>query len=320
MGDSMSTNKNNLYYAPVFLSVYNRFDHLKKCLISLSNCDGANQTVLYVTSDGPKDKKDIKKILEIREFIRSFKGFKEIITIFPQENTKKRIITETYNIIFSKYDKLIRTEDDNIFSKNFLEFVNQGLEVYYDNNNVYSISGYGFPIKIPKSYNKDVYFWKGYVAWGVGLWKHKTLIENKTLQVAEELISNHKRVQEMKLLSENNFYHVRNMCKTKKRAGDALVVAHMLMNDMYSVFPVESRVKNIGFDGSGMNCGKSKIDQEKYHKQKISDNINTVSFPEKIIESSVINKLMRKYSKVPLRRKLRRMFNNLKNKFIICIL
>ena len=49
--------------------------------------------------------------------------------------------------IFKKEKKLIVLEDDLIFSKNFLYFMNQALYLYENKNRVFHISGWNYNMK-----------------------------------------------------------------------------------------------------------------------------------------------------------------------------
>jgi GT2 family glycosyltransferase len=55
--------------APVLVSVYNRLDHLKRCIESLSKNEICKETELIVVSDAAKTKADVPIISEIREYI-----------------------------------------------------------------------------------------------------------------------------------------------------------------------------------------------------------------------------------------------------------
>jgi len=245
----------NSDYAPVLLSVYNRVSHFKKCLSSLSKCQGAENTVVYISSDAAACNSDIPKVKEIRNFILNFVGFKTIIPVFSEENTKGRIIKDTYKIVFDKYSKLIRSEDDNIFAPTFLTFVNKGLITYDDREDIFSISGYNSPFQMPNWYNNDVYLRTGFTAWGVGLWRNKWEAVDWSLDSYLSMFSKKENFDVLKRDYSRYLPQLLKIRDTGVITGDGLILLHLLNYKMYSVYPTKTRVRNDGHDGSGINCG-----------------------------------------------------------------
>ena len=45
----------------------------------------------------------------------------------------------------------------------FLSYINNGLETYRNREDVFSISAYNYPIKIPSHYDHNVYAWSGFL-------------------------------------------------------------------------------------------------------------------------------------------------------------
>ena len=64
--------------APVVLFVYNRPWHTEQCLESLSKCEGAGESELYVYSDGPKRPEDKEAVEKVRELVKSRNWCKEV--------------------------------------------------------------------------------------------------------------------------------------------------------------------------------------------------------------------------------------------------
>ena len=61
------------------------------------------------------------------------------------------------NDIINKYGKVIVLEDDLVSTSSFLEFMNEGLQFYENNKQIWQITGYNYPIKISENYDKDIY-------------------------------------------------------------------------------------------------------------------------------------------------------------------
>jgi hypothetical protein len=249
-------------YAPVFISVYNRVEHFKKCLISLSKCIGAENTLVYISSDGADKEEDIQKVKEIRKFITNFKGFKSIVPIFSEENTKGKIMRKAYSIIYEEFDRLIRSEDDNIFAPDFLSFLNEGLDKYEFEEKIISISAFSHSVfyDIPSSLINETYFTQRYNPWGTAKWKEKSkAISSYSLQDIKDDLSDKAFQSKLNRLGIDllpSWIHLINTGKTLP--GDYLTVYHMVKNDLFTVSPYSSKSFNIGNDGSGTRTSKSK--------------------------------------------------------------
>ena len=63
-------------------------------------------------------------------------------------------------------------EDDLLTSKNFLVYMNQGLDYFMDNQKIFSVGGFSIPIKGEKE--NSIYFTKRADSCGWGTWKERS--------------------------------------------------------------------------------------------------------------------------------------------------
>ena len=61
---------------------------------------------------------------------------------------------------------MIVLEDDLVVSNDFIEYMNNALKYYKDKKNIWSISGYTFPMKALDKYKNDVYIARSGCSWG----------------------------------------------------------------------------------------------------------------------------------------------------------
>ena len=64
-------------------------------------------------------------------------------------------------------------EDDLLTSSNFLAFVNSALSTYEDRRDVFSVTGYNYPLPMPPSYREDAYLSYRGSSWGWGTWRDR---------------------------------------------------------------------------------------------------------------------------------------------------
>ena len=244
--------------APIILFVYNRPEHTQKTVEALQLNNFASESILFVFSDGNKNETDKKNIDEVRNYISSISGFKEVNIVLREENLglAESVISGVTEII-NKFGKAIVIEDDIVTSKYFLKFMNEALEFYKAQKNIYSISGYNFPVKIPRSYKHKVYASPRPSSWGWATWKDRW----------ENAIWNPENVMDIKNLNQLNILVDRvgkdiapMLLKSIEGRTNSWAVKWVFTHIKYgglTIFPVKSFVKNIGADASGTNFIKS---------------------------------------------------------------
>ena len=162
-------------FAPVLIPTLNRYEHLRRCIESLAKCTHAKETELIIGLDYPPSEKYEGGWKMIREYLPTINGFRKV-TILNRNKNLGAVANMNALIDFAckTNESYIFTEDDNEFSPNFLEYINKGLERYKDDTNVFSISGYNFPISM-EGYEKNVYGTYHFSAWGCGFWRDKQI-------------------------------------------------------------------------------------------------------------------------------------------------
>lgn len=255
-------------YAPVIIPTLCRYDKLKVLVDSLANNkEYAKDTELVIGLDYPPAEKYVEGYNKIKAYLPTITGFGKVKIVEQTENkgtvgNEKTLIDYIYS---EGYDSFIFTEDDNEFSPNFLEFMNKGLEKYKDTPNVFSISGYNYPIDMG-DYNKNIYATYRFSAWGCGFWRDKRLNVTKKELLRFIFKPNHF----IKLLVKapmKLFYLIIMLCR-KETYGDGCYEIYSIINNWVSIFPTISKVRNWGHDGSGLH-GKIEQSEDPCYNQEI---------------------------------------------------
>lgn len=290
-------------YAPVLISVLDRDEHFKNCVISLAKNPLAKNTHLFIALDAPFTEKHKAGHSKVLTFIKTIEGFKEV-TLFKREKNLGATANQALamNDIFKQNGRLIFTEDDNIFSPNFLDFVNQGLELFKDREDIFSVAGHNYLIDIPVSYKSDYYIWTGFDAWGVGLWKEKWNSVNFSVEQNRINALSLKKIIGLHAIAGHYVSALFQMAKFGVLHDDFAICLHLIENNMYSVFPTTSKVRNNGMDGSGENSGTSGF----YSNQRIdeADRIQLV-LDEGIRPNETIYQILKKHFKLSNRKKIK---------------
>ena len=163
--------------APIILFVYKRPVHTKQTIEYLKRNSLAIHSDLFIFSEFPKKAEFEDQVEQVRQYIKTIDGFKSI-TIVERPvfmGLAKSVITGISSV-FEKYDKVIVLEDDILTAPFFLEYMNEGLDKYENDNRIFSVTGFIYPpnlMKIYKEYDKDVCLLPRASSWGWGTWKNR---------------------------------------------------------------------------------------------------------------------------------------------------
>lgn len=259
-----------MIYAPVIIPTLCRYKHFKECLESLSKCKWAEETEVFVGLDYPAKESHRPGYEKIKNYLKEVGDmtFKKIHVFEREVNYGGgKNCTELKKVALERFDTYIYSEDDNVFAPNFLEYMDTCLEKYKDDSNVIAVCGYSYPVDWDVSDGATVLKQQVNVSmWGTGLWKDKEDKWNdhyyKGIMLADlpKFIKKrgYERMIDVSLIeymeAACNVIEVgTNMLKCKT---DIARRAFLAVYDKYAITPVVSKVRNQGFDGSGVYCQK----------------------------------------------------------------
>ena len=246
--------------APIIVPVYDRCEHLQRCISALQKNALAKDSVLYIVSDAAFKKEHEGKIQKVRDYAKTVTGFKEVRLLFREKNMGEQAsVGEAFSEVFEWSDKFIFLEDDIVVSTDFLQYMNDGLDYYKEDPRIMAICGFKAMFELPKGYDKDVYFYPCNSPWGIASWKSKWgKIDGRCYDRYSELRKDREKFKEFTSIG----FYIKGILQADSKkeivAGDLRVYYHMFQNHMCSVFPVVSKTQNWGFDGSGEHCDNKK--------------------------------------------------------------
>lgn len=281
-------------YAPIVIPTLNRYEHLKKCLDSLANCTSSEKTVIYISVDYPPIDKYVEGYKKVKEMLASynFKKFKEC-HIFYQKTNLGPVGNSMFlydNLKKDGWERYIFTEDDNIFSLNFLEYINYCLNVFEDDENTFAICG--FTDSTNKERSGNIFKSDAYSAYGCGMWMSK--FDDMRMWLTREnlealLYDKTKRNYLFDFKYKKYWILVRALIEKQNgwsplfvgkdgrfECIDHIYLLYMELKGMTCVFPSISKVRNIGCDGSGLHVFENatydqvELDAERFFTPKHS--------------------------------------------------
>lgn len=256
-------------FAPILLFVYNRPSHTRRCIESLLKNSLASESHLFIYADGAKDESQQEAVNEVRSYIRSIQGSKQVTLIERNENWGlARNIIDGVTTQVNRYGKVIVLEDDLIVAPYFLQFMNDALETYKDEPKVGHIQACDFT-QDPTLPETFLIKWTG--SWGWGTWDRAWKHFNPN---GKELL---KKLEERKLTYTFDFNGkygftrmLRRQIEGKNNSWAIRWNASLFLEDILSLNVGRSLVQNEGFDGTGTNCGGGGLYSSNLHLNKLN--------------------------------------------------
>ncbi len=248
--------------APIALFAYNRPWHVRKTVEALQKNELSGQSELFIYADGPKNKEDQKLVNEVRQYLRSIRGFKRIEIIEQKHNSGLAdAIASGVTELVGTYGKIIVLEDDLITSPYFLRYMNDALKFYKEDEQVMHIAGYMLPINsfgLP-----ETFFYRIASCWGWGTWKRAWKHFDRDVEKVAAGFSLKQRRQFNLDGCADFWQQVKANQKGDIRTWAVFWSVAVFLNQGLCLHPAVSMVQNIGYDDSGSHCSKSDIYQTK---------------------------------------------------------
>lgn len=291
-------------FAPIVLFVYNRPDHLAKTLKSLADSALAGQSDLIVYSDGPRAQVDTDAVKTVRDMVRRIAGFRSVQLIERNSNMglSRSVVSGVAEVIAAS-GKAIVLEDDMVCSTNFLSFMNSALNVYEKDRRIFRISGYTYPIEIPSSYSDQVFLAYRGSPWGWATWKDRWEAIDWEVKDLKAFCRNKKLQNRFNRGGDDLADMLIDTITQNKDAWSIICTYAQFKKNAYTLYPTVSKIKNIGYDSSGVHCASlSKWDVE------LDSGDTDIILTKEIKVNEKINRRIRKLFKASLKRRIKRFF------------
>ena len=191
----------------------------------------------------------------------------------------------------------------------FLNYMNEGLNLYASSEKVASIHGYMYPINFKKKV-QDYFFIKGADCWGWGTWRRAWKKFDSSGSELKKRIDLKKNKKEFNFDNSHDYYQMLvNQINGKNNSWAIRWYASAFINNMLTLYPRKTLVKNNGRDNSGTHGSGIKrlkikqIFQRKYvhikHTLKVIEHVDAkkelINYFKKTSDSFFIKLIKRFY-------------------------
>jgi hypothetical protein len=244
--------------APVVLFVYNRPEHTRRTLDALKRNCRAAETELRVYADGPKDHSHVDAVSAVRSIVRVTEGFRSVTIVERDKNLGLAAsviagVTETLH----EHRHVIVLEDDLVTAPNFLAFMNSALRTYAPRKDIFSVTGYNYPLSIPGDYPEDAYLSYRSSSWGWGTWPDRWSEVDWGVRDFPELMRSSEARARFARGGDDLLPLLRRQLAGELDSWSIRFDYAHCKHEAVCLHPVRSKVRNIGFDGTGVHCNVS---------------------------------------------------------------
>lgn len=263
-------------WVPIAITTLNRYEHFVRCIESIKKNKEAINTDIYISIDFPPNEQyedGYKKILAYLDKIEGFNKvhiYKQSSNLGPYKNSLFII-----NMALKEHDRILFLEDDNELSVNAIYYFSSYLGKYENDNSLIGVCG----CSVISAYDdkmlsvKDFYTGKDaikipFLTYGFATWKKTWVdISEKCIDgTVEQWGMDKKKMSKLIRLSPFHFCaYISNVfinktdlvcCEGAIVPTDMIFTIYMLIYNKNVVVPSESKIRNWGFDGSGVHTGK----------------------------------------------------------------
>jgi hypothetical protein len=264
--------------APIALFVYNRPEHTRRTISYLQKNLLADESRLFIFSDAAKTDEDKVKVEQVRQMISEVSGFKSVKVISRKENLglADSIIAGVTQLV-GEYGKVIVFEDDLLSSVYTLQYFNEALARYADEEKVMHVGAYMYNIadkKLPQTF-----FYRAATSWGWATWARAW----KDFEPDVDVLINQfdkKKIGNFSIDGTMNFWkQIENYKAGKNNSWAIRWYASIFLKGGLTLNPSTSLIQNIGHDGSGVHSNAEKMYQVQMAKKAVNE------FPTEIKEN-----------------------------------
>lgn len=275
--------------APIALFVYNRPEHTRRTLKFLQANLLADESRLFIYADAAKTFADEKNVKAVSDLISKVDGFKSVKIIAQKQNLglAESIIKGVTELV-NEYGKVIVFEDDLLSSPYTLQYFNEALAQYQNEDKVMHISAYMYPLAYADDL-PETFLYRAVHSWGWATWKSSWSHFNPDIDALMQQFDAQK-INQFSIEGKMNFWNQMKGFKAGKNNSWAIRwYASVFLNQGLSLNPSKSLINNIGHDGTGIHSNVESTYSVNIHQHAIT------YFPDLIVENTKAYQMVKNF-------------------------
>ena len=244
-------NKEDKFKTPILIIAWRRPKQTKQLINKIRQINPEN---LYIACDGPKHENELddKKVEKTKDLLlRSFTEVNKKNYLFCENNQGCKLgVTNAINWFFKHEEEGIILEDDCIPHLDFFKFCQEMLEIYRNDERVWSITGHNQQNNIQRGCG-TYYFSKYPRSWGWATWrrcwaKYDLDIRDwpniKSKGILKNKFKNRREINFWEKILDNIYFY------NSPDTWDYQWTLSSFLNSGLTIVPNKNLIENIGFD------------------------------------------------------------------------
>ena len=259
----------------IIVFAYNRSQHLKQVLGGLKKNEGISK--LYIFQDGLKNEEHRSEWKKTQEVIRGISWCEVVYNLASYNKGLAKSIVDGINSVLEENDAVVVLEDDCVPTANFIFFMQKCFDKYKNDKRVYSVSGYAWPIDLPKS-EYDIYGCGRISSWGWGTWNDRWMQYNTDDHILKKIKANEDKLRYLKIWGNDLEQMALGKMVAENDSWAVYWALNVIENKGICINPYKSLIQNIGMDGTGVHCGVT----NRFHVEVSSDEKTNFVLPNNL--------------------------------------
>jgi hypothetical protein len=262
----------------ILLTSFNRPDALEQVLNEINRVEYAK---LFISIDAPKtnDLVNISRNKKVRSLIADYAKNNNKVELIIYENNQgcRKAVSQSISKCFTQVDDLIILEDDCLPLPGFFNYCQRALDEFRENYLIGSISSQSFLFEKYHP-NGDVFLSKYHHCWGWATWKRSWIKYEDEVSSFSEFIGGEKleKLSSGEIGFKQYWRRIyKNLVENEFDSWAYRWLFSCWKNQLLSIVPRYSLVKNIGFDSSSTHTNNEPMGMQKnYNIKWDADSIN----------------------------------------------
>lgn len=248
--------KSSLVDISVLILFFNRPQQLSQVFAEVRK---ARPSRLFLYQDGPRSEADMPGILACREVVAQVDWDCQVETLYQERNygcDPSEYISQKW--AFSRVDKCIVLEDDDVPAVSFFSFCKEMLDLYEHDERITMVSGFNVEEQTDDS-EGDYFFTTNFSIWGWASWRRVIDQWDEHYTWLDDAVAVH---QLEELIRERGYRDdFLPMCRKHREQGKAfyetIFWSHMLLSGGLAVTPRRNMINNLGATADSTHFGGS---------------------------------------------------------------
>ncbi|ACL63999.1 conserved hypothetical protein [Anaeromyxobacter dehalogenans 2CP-1] len=275
-------------HAPVAAFVFRRPARAQQMLASLAANPEVRDTQVVVFSDGPRSAADAAAVDETRRVVQAA-GLPHLEVVARERNLGlARSVREGVTRLCREHGRAIVLEDDLVLSPTFLEYMNAALDRYSEDERVYAVSGFQYPVRLRAP--EDAVFLPFISSWGWATWERAWRHLDGEATGRARLLADPALRQRFDLGGRYGFSGMlEDQVSGRSDSWAILWYLTVFMRGGLALFPARSLVENRGFEAGGTHCPED----APRHIRAVAQPFRVRTWPEPRVDAAAYRRVTR---------------------------